>query len=66
MQQPVARHPAHPARVVLSSTSHHLGLERKVAAFTRLGGPEAGAAARTFWAAPSAAPSPTRWSTTTA
>ncbi|MBL8306213.1 MAG: alpha/beta fold hydrolase [Rubrivivax sp.] len=54
-QRYLARHPAHPARVVLSSTSHHLGLERKVAAFTRLGGPEAGAAARTFWAAPSAA-----------
>lgn len=54
-QRYLARHPAHPARVVLSSTSHHLGLERKVAAFTRLGGPAAGEAARTFWAAPSAA-----------
>lgn len=54
-QRYMARHPAHPARVVLSSTSHHLGLERKVEAFTRLGGPEAGAAARTFWTAPSAA-----------
>lgn len=54
-QRYLARHPAHPARVVLSSTSHHLGLERKVAAFTRFGGPAAGAAARTFWAAPSPA-----------
>ena len=54
-QRYLARHPAHPARVVLSSTSHHLGLERKVAAFARLGGPAAGEAARTFWAAPSAA-----------
>ncbi len=54
-QRYLARHPEHPARVVLSSTSHHLGLERKVAAFTRLGGAEAGAAARGFWTAPSAA-----------
>ena len=54
-QRYLARHPAHPARVVLSSTSHHLGLERKVAAFARFGGHEAGAAARTFWTAPSAA-----------
>ncbi|MBA4176578.1 MAG: alpha/beta hydrolase [Leptothrix sp. (in: Bacteria)] len=51
-QRYLARHPAHAAKVVLSSTSHHLGLERKVAAFTRFGGPEAGAAARAFWTAP--------------
>ena len=54
-QRYLARHPAHAARVVLSSTSHHLGLERKVAAFTHLGGAAAGAAARTFWTAPSPA-----------
>jgi proline iminopeptidase len=54
-QRYLARHPEHPARVVLSSTSHHLGLERKVAAFARLGGGEAGAAARAFWTAPSQA-----------
>jgi len=54
-QRYLARHPAHPARVVLSSTSHHLGLERKVAAFARLGGQEAGAAARAFWTEPSPA-----------
>ncbi len=54
-QRYIARHPAHAAKVVLSSTSHHLGLERKVAAFTRFGGPEAGAAARAFWTAPSPA-----------
>lgn len=54
-QRYLARHPAHPARVVLSSTSHHLGLERKVAAFTRFGGEAAGAAARVFWTAPSKA-----------
>ena len=54
-QRYLARHPAHAARVILSSTSHHLGLERKVAAFTRFGGEAAGAAARAFWTAPSPA-----------
>ena len=54
-QRYLARHPAHPAKVVLSSTSHHLGLERKVEAFTRFGGAAAGAAARAFWSAPSPA-----------
>ena len=54
-QRYLARHPAHAAKVVLSSTSHHLGLERKVAAFTRFGGAAAGAAARVFWTAPSPA-----------
>lgn len=51
-QRYLARHPAHAAGVVLSSTSHHLGLERKVAAFESLGGPEAGRIARDFWARP--------------
>jgi proline iminopeptidase len=54
-QRYLARHPAHPAKVILSSTSHHLGLERKVDAFTQFGGPAAGAAARAFWSAPSRA-----------
>ena len=54
-QRYLARHPAHASRVILSSTSHHLGLERKVAAFARLGGEAAGAAARAFWTAPSPA-----------
>lgn len=51
-QRYLARHPAHPLRVVLTSTSHHLGLQRKVDAFSALGGPLAGAAARAFWSAP--------------
>src|SRR3954468_5467357 len=38
-QRYIARHPAHPAKVVLSSTSPHMGLERKLARFERLGGP---------------------------
>lgn len=36
-QRYLARHPAHPARVVLSSTSHHMGLARKLAMFEKLG-----------------------------
>ncbi|MFN0184084.1 MAG: alpha/beta fold hydrolase [Aquabacterium sp.] len=53
-QRYLARHPAHPGRVVLSSTSHHLGLERKVAMFERLGGPQARDIARAFWTTPDA------------
>lgn len=53
-QRYLARHPQHPAKVVLSSTSHHYGLARKVAWFGRLGGPAAAAAAQAFWARPNA------------
>jgi proline iminopeptidase len=51
-QRYLARHPAHPAKVVLSSTSPHMALERKLAMFARLGGPEAAASARRFWTDP--------------
>lgn len=51
-QRYLARHPAHPAKVVLSSTSHHMGLERKLAVFERLGGPAARDAAEAFWQRP--------------
>lgn len=53
-QRYLARHPAHPAKVILSSTSHHMGLERKLAMFERLGGPEARRAAAAFWSDPNA------------
>ena len=53
-QRYIARHPAHPSKVVLSSTSPHLGLARKLAMFERLGGPQARDAAGRFWRAPSA------------
>ena len=53
-QRYLARHPDHPAAVVLSSTSHHLGLSRKLAMFERLGGPAARAAAEAFWRQPNA------------
>ena len=54
-QRYIARHPAHPAKVILSSTSHHMGLARKLAMFDRLGGTEARAVAEAFWTEPNAA-----------
>lgn len=54
-QRYIARHPGHAAKVVLSSTSPHLGLARKLAMFERLGGAPALEAARAFWTCPSAA-----------
>jgi len=54
-QRYIARHPAHPSQVVLSSTSPHLGLARKLAMFERLGGAEAREVAERFWTAPSPA-----------
>lgn len=53
-QRYLARHPGHPARVVLSSTSPHLGLARKLAVFERLGGAAARDAAQAFWTRPGA------------
>jgi len=54
-QRYLARHPAHPGKVVLSSTSHHFGLARKLAMFERLGGAEARRAAERFWLDPAPA-----------
>jgi len=54
-QRYIARHPTHASRVVLSSTSPHLGLARKLAMFERLGGVEAREVAERFWTAPSPA-----------
>lgn len=54
-QRYIARHPAHPGKVILSSTSPHLGLDRKLAMFERLGGIAAREAARAFWTSPDAA-----------
>ena len=53
-QRYIARHPAHASKVILSSTSPHLGLERKLAMFERLGGADAREAARRFWRTPNA------------
>jgi pimeloyl-ACP methyl ester carboxylesterase len=48
------RHPDHPGRLILASTTARTRLDRIVAAFTRLGGAEAGEAARCYWEAPGA------------
>jgi proline iminopeptidase len=51
-QRYIARHPAHPAKVILSSTSPHMALERKLAMFERLGGRPARDVAERFWRTP--------------
>ncbi|MET3131736.1 pimeloyl-ACP methyl ester carboxylesterase [Oxalobacteraceae bacterium GrIS 1.11] len=51
-QRYIARHPEHPAKVILSSTSATLGLARKLAMFERLGGSAARDAAERFWSMP--------------
>lgn len=54
-QRYIARHPQHPGKVILSSCSPHLGLERKLAVFERLGGTRARAVAEAYWSAPNPA-----------
>jgi proline iminopeptidase len=51
-QRYIERHPAHPAKVILSSTSPHMKLERKLAMFEKFGGPSARASAEAFWSNP--------------
>jgi pimeloyl-ACP methyl ester carboxylesterase len=51
-QRYLARHPEHPARVILSSTSPHLRVDRRLAVFERLGGEVARCAAATYWSNP--------------
>jgi pimeloyl-ACP methyl ester carboxylesterase len=52
-QHYLARHPSHPAKVILTSCSPHLGLARKLAVFERLGGQQARRVAETYWLDPS-------------
>jgi proline iminopeptidase len=52
-QRYLARHPGHAGKVILSSTSAAMKLERKLAVFERRGGPAARAAAEAFWSRPS-------------
>ena len=52
-QKYLARHPEHPGKVVISSTSPRWTLERKLAAFERRGGPRARQLAEAFWQRPS-------------
>lgn len=54
-QRYLARHPGHPAKVILSSTSAAFNLERKLPCFERLGGPAARALAEAFWRQPTEA-----------
>lgn len=54
-QRYLARHPQHPAKVVLSSTSGAFNLARKLACFEARGRPAARALAERFWNAPDAA-----------
>lgn len=51
-QRYIDRHPGHAGKVILSSTSHHFGLERKLAVFEQRGGAAARELARAFWSAP--------------
>lgn len=53
-QRYLARHPGHPSKVILSSTSPHMALERKLAMFEKLGGTAARDAAERFWRRPDA------------
>jgi len=53
-QRYIARHPEHPGKVVLSSTSPRWILDRKLDAFERRGGPRAREVAEAFWRRPSA------------
>jgi proline iminopeptidase len=46
------RHPDHPSKLVLSSTTAKTRFDRVLAAFERLGGPDAREAARRYWEKP--------------
>ena len=54
-QRYIERHPAHASKVILSSTSPHMMMERKVEMFGKLGGPDAAASCRRFWSDPNPA-----------
>jgi len=53
-QRYLARHPGHPGKLVLSSTSPAMNLGRKLAMFEQLGGTAAREAAQAFWTRPDA------------
>ncbi len=54
-QRYLSRHPEHPSKVILSSTSPHMMRERKEAMFEKLGGPAARESCRRFWSDPNSA-----------
>ena len=51
-QRYIARHPGHASKVILSSTSPHMALERKLVMFEKLGGKVARELARQYWSQP--------------
>jgi proline iminopeptidase len=51
-QKYIARHPGHPSKVVISSTSPRWVLQRKLDAFERLGGEKARQATYDYWTNP--------------
>lgn len=52
------RHPDHPGRLILSSTTARTRLDRVLDTFERLGGPEAREAAQAYWESPGPATLP--------
>lgn len=48
------RYPEHPAKLILLGTAAKIDFEAVFAAFTRVGGPDIGAAARAYWSNPTA------------
>jgi proline iminopeptidase len=51
-QRYIERHPAHAGKIILSSTSPHMRMDRKIAMFGKLGGPAARDSAQRFWSNP--------------
>ncbi|MGM9514979.1 alpha/beta fold hydrolase [Roseateles sp. DB2] len=51
-QRYIERHPEHPGKVILSSTSHHMGLDRKIEGFVRRGGEGVRDKVRALWTEP--------------
>jgi len=51
-QRYIERHPEHAGKVILSSTSHHMGLDRKIEGFVRRGGEGVRDKVRALWTEP--------------
>ncbi|MEJ6022754.1 alpha/beta fold hydrolase [Ramlibacter sp. PS4R-6] len=62
-QKYIARHPGHPGKVVISSTSPRWVLQRKLDAFGRKGGEKARQATEAYWSNPSAETFQVYWDT---
>ena len=62
-QRYIARHPAHASKVIISSSSHHMGMQRKLAMFEKRGGAAARRDAQAFWSNPTPATWEEYWKT---